>query len=461
MLVKTYFTKNNTITYNTLLNTAKNPVTEIFYADNSFNFSRFIFGFDESKLKSMVEDKTFADISKLKHTLKLTNTILSNNHGPSLSGKERATSFDLIAFKIKQFWDEGMGYDYGNEMVIAGERIVMYNPSNWIYAQTNTPWIEPGAFSGSTDDIIATQHFDLGNEDISMDITDFVNGILTGDTNYGIGIGFPKSYEAQAPTFARVVGFFTRNTQTFYVPFIESEYSVYIKDDRNSFYLDKLNKLYLYVNVAGDPVNLDTLPSVSIYDNSDNLFSSYTQATQVSKGVYSIDILVPSTNEFIDSTMFSDVWSGIVINGIERPDISLNFALKDNSEYYMIGENISEPKKVAVSISGINNSESIRRGDIRKVIVSARIPYTVNQSQLIDGIKYRLYVKEGEGEVTVIDYTPVEMSSTYNYFLLDTESLLPGVYYIDVQVHSNQEVVTLKNKLFFIIPNDANLRNTK
>jgi hypothetical protein len=461
MLVKTYFTKNNTITYNTLLNTSKNPVTEIFYGDNSFRYSRFIFSFDESRLKALTADKTFSDLSNLKHTLKLTNTNLSSDNGPSLAGKERATSFDLIAFKIKQFWDEGMGYDYGNEILLAGEKVVKYNPSNWIYSQTNIPWIEAGAFSGSSNDIIASQHFDLGNENIEMDITSYVNSILTGETNYGIGLCFTSDLEATSASFAKVVGFFTRNTQTFYVPYIETEYSSRIKDDRNNFYLDKINKLYLYVNVAGNPTNLDVLPSVNIYDNNDNLFSAYTEATQVTKGVYSIDVKVPTTSNYIDSTMFSDVWSGITINGIERPEISLNFALKDNSGYYMIGDSVSEPKKVAISVSGINNGETLMPTDIRKVIISARVPYTLNQRQVIDDIKYRLYVKEGEGEVTVIDFTQIEMSNSYYYFLLDTQSLLPGVYYLDIQVLSNLEVMTLKNKLTFTIPNEANLRNTK
>jgi hypothetical protein len=47
--------------------------------------------------------------------------------------------------------------------------------------------------------------------------------------------------------------------------------------------------------------------------------------------------------------------------------------------------------------------KKIKRGDIRKVIVSARIPYTVEQTQIISGLKYRLYVSEGSAELTVID----------------------------------------------------------
>jgi hypothetical protein len=57
---------------------------------------------------------------------------------------------------------------------------------------------------------------------------------------------------------------FTNNTQTFYEPYIETKYDNHIIDDRNNFILDKLNKLYLYVNVGGNPTNLDALPTVII-----------------------------------------------------------------------------------------------------------------------------------------------------------------------------------------------------
>jgi hypothetical protein len=179
--------------------------------------------------------------------------------------------------------------------------------------------------------------------------------------------------------------------------------------------------------------------------------------THVTKGVYSIDILVPSTGDN-EETMYSDVWTGITINGVSRPNLELNFVVKDSMGYYNIGNNDMLPKKVAVSISGIQNKEKIKRGDIRKAIVSARIPYTVEQTQAIDGIKYRIYVTEGSAELTVIDFQPVEMANNYYYFLLDTASLIPNVYYLDVLVTSSQEVTTIKNVLQFEIVNQVELR---
>jgi hypothetical protein len=211
--------------------------------------------------------------------------------------------------------------------------------------------------------------------------------------------------------------------------------------------------------LAGNPTNLDTTPAVNVYNNTGTLLSAYTPSdvTHVTLGVYSIDIKVPTSASNVE-TMYNDVWTGITINGVTRADISLDFVVKDSFGYYNIGNNDMLPKKVAVSIGGLQNKERIKRGDIRKVIVSARIPYTVEQTQAIDGIKYRLYVSEGVRELTVIDFQPVEMANNYYYFLLDTASLIPNTYYLDVIVTSNLEVTTIKNAVQFDIISQVELR---
>jgi hypothetical protein len=260
-------------------------------------------------------------------------------------------------------------------------------------------------------------------------------------------------------TYLQYVGFFTNNTQTFFEPYIETIYSNHIKDDRNNFYLDKNNKLYLYVNLAGNPTNLDSIPSVNIYDGNDVLVSAYTSSgvSHVTLGVYSIDLKIATTQDNVE-TMYYDTWTGITINGITRPNIQLSFVVKDSMNYYDIGDNDSLPKKVAINISGLLNNEKIKRGDIRKVLVSARIPYTIEQSQNIIDLEYRLYVKEGNGELTVIDYQPVEKASNNFYFLLDTESLITNTYYLDIKATSNLEVTTLKEVVKFEIVNQVELR---
>ena len=468
MVIRTYFNKNNTIVKNSNVNTGLNPVTELFYGGDigSEQYSRFLFYFDETRIKSLYTGGTFTDLTKLTHTLRLTNTGSFDKSllNGTMGSKARASSFDLMVFKINQLWDNGCGYDYVPTIYLSGQDAFSNGASNWISAQTGIGWSGgTGVYSGSSSGLtVGSQHFDKGNENIEIDITNYVNGLLTGDTNNGLGIAYTSPFEAMINISLQYVGFFTNNTQTFYEPFIETIYSNHITDDRNNFYLDKPNKLYLYVNLAGNPTNLDLTPSVVVTDQDDVIFSAYpsSSVTHVTKGVYSIDILVP-TNTSNGCTMYTDTWSGITINGISRPDISLNFAMMDAINYYDIGNNDGLPKKVAVNIAGIQNKEKIKRGDIRRAIVSARIPYTVEQTQNISGLQYRLWVSEGSAELTVIDFQPVEMANNYYYFLLDTASLLPNTYYLDILVSSNLEITTLKNAIQFDIVNQVDLRKSQ
>ena len=85
-----------------------------------------------------------------------------------MGGKDRASSFDLIAFKINQSWDNGVGYDYDICDLINGECAFSNSPSNWVSPKTGLYWNNgAGVYSGSSSGItVATQHFDKGNENI-------------------------------------------------------------------------------------------------------------------------------------------------------------------------------------------------------------------------------------------------------------------------------------------------------
>jgi hypothetical protein len=460
MIIRTFFDKNNTIQYNDLTNTGLNPIAELFYGGNTIKskYSRFLFYFNEDRILNMYTGGTMPDLSKMKHTLNLTNTSAFDKellNGQTSDGKDRASSFKLILFKINQDWDEGVGYDYIPTTYTAGNgNTSSIGASNWTQAQTNISWENGnGVYSGSASGVtIQTINFDKGNENIEVDITDTVNDWLSGGSrNYGLGLAYTRLFEETPSDSYQYVGFFTRHTQTFFEPYIETKYTEQILDDRNKFYLDKPNKLFLYTNLGGEPTNLDTLPSVTIKDNNDVVISAITAVTQVTKGVYSVDVMIPTTNQYTNQLMFTDIWSGLTINGINRPPVELSFELKNSNHYYNIGDDESLPRKFAFSASGIKRGEKIVRGNVRRVSISARIQYTVDQQQIIDSIQYRLYVKEGQGEFTVIDWDNIHRTATSNYFLLDTNGLIPQTYYMDIKAISNNEVTINKETISFDI----------
>lgn len=468
MIIRTFLDRNNTIMYDRIRNTGKNPVTELFYgssySDNKPYFSRYIFQFDIQRILDLRTNGMFPDLTKLKHTLRMTNTgtfdasLLGDK---TADGKDRTSSFDLNLFKVKQPWDEGIGYDFDGQKYFSSldATVISDNPSNWLEARTGDAWVDgDGVFdnwSGAT--IVGGQHFEDGNENLEINITDVVNGYLTGDTNNGLGLAFTEALENTITNELQYVGFFTRHSQTFYEPYVETKYLNTVKDDRANFYLDKINKLYLYVNIGGIPTNVDSMSGmgVTILDNLGNVFSAYTNSdiTHEDLGIYSIDLMVPTTD--VGCTLYEDIWSGVTINGITRPEIELTFELKNADGYYEVGSNATIPKNYAFNVSGIVSSETIKRGDIRKVRINARVPYTANQQVALHSLEYRIYVKEGRAEYTVIDYTPVNTAFNYNYFLLDTLSLVPQRYYLDIKATSNYEVKTTKNVIIFDIVNQV------
>jgi hypothetical protein len=67
----------------------------------------------------------------------------------------------------------------------------------------------------------------------------------------------------------------------------------------------------------------------------------------------------------------------------------------------------------------------------------------------------------GNAGLTVIDFQPIEMASNYYYFLIDTASLIPNTYYLDVLVTSNLEVTTIKKCYTIEIVNQVDLRKSQ
>lgn len=454
MDIKTYFEKTNTIIYNSTINTGSNPVCELYYGDG---YTRVLINIDVSRLKEMVTGNTFSDITRLKHILKMKNcwgfqslnsNIILNSGKDTI--KERTSSFDLYLLRMPENWDSGMGNDYTSDGFIRGKSIISENGSNWYNSASSTLWKEgPGAISGITlDNTICIQHFDIGNEDIEMDITNEINSILySGATNNGFMICFPESLEHLSTDIAQYVGFFTNNTSTFYKPYLETIYDENIIDDRNHFYSDKENRLYFYAIIGGEYTNLDSTPVCTING------SEY-PVKQATKGIYYVTIPASVTSQYTEEKMYYDTWSGIVYNNKSFPDVELEFVVKSSAEYFNFGNSRYENEKYIPSVYGIKIGERINRGDIRKVIVNPRVEYTTNVVDNITGMEYRIYVKEGNKEITVIDFQPINRSINSNFFLIDTLSLLPNTYYADIKISRNDEEITYKNKLEFQIINE-------
>ena len=492
-----YFSRNNTLISNSRTNTGRNPVVELFYGTTldfaaPAGFARFIFDLDLSLLQTKLSDGTISSgcTTAMTHTLKMTNTCsfdFETTNGFSTTGRRRATSFDLILFRIPktsgstgapQYWDEGVGYDYieGNTTIntprsstipnyVVDDKAFSDRPSNWFRTTTLSGWSTNGIYkndntgTGSTINfsaltIIDTQHFEFGNEDIEFDMTDEINSILYGNlqgvTGWGV-VFYPQLENITGLTENYSVAFFSRHTQTFYQPFLKTTYNDLILDDRNLFSQNKTNKLYLYVYDNGVPVNLDLPPLVSIYDNDDLPLLGFTGLTSClkTKGVY--EITLSAITGYTSICQFTDVWSGIVLNGVTLPNITNDFILYPYSSSIQIGTESRDPSIFGFDFYGIKQDEKILNTDIRKVGVVIKKAFTSQQPLEKIEAYYRIYVREGQTEVQVQDWTRVNKTPNEYYFIFDTRDKIPNEYFIDIKLNISGQVDTFKRSLKFQI----------
>lgn len=481
---KSYFSRNNTLIYNSFTNTGRNPVTELFFGTTAISqfpigYSRFIFDLDLEELQSKISSGIISsNCSTIKHTLRMINT--SNFDKELLNtttsqGRLRATSFDLILLRIPpinfdqslpQIWDEGVGYDFADlqYQYEISDRNYSTRPSNWYETTTIGVWEEDGIYNNrnlsnvpfSALTIVDEQHFEFGDENIEFDMTNEINGVLNGTISGVTGwvIAFKPQVELLSGlTDTYEVQFFTRHTQTFYEPYLETSYDDLIQDDRNLFTLGKVNKLYLYLFDDGNPINLDTLPNVEILDNSGTPIPGLTNLTtcQKTQGVY--EVTIPPLIGYKTPCTFSDRWFNLSLNTLPLNPILNDFTLQPMKNSIQIGTNSQDPKIYGFDYYGIKQDEKIFNTDIRKVGVIIKQAYSTNRLLPKVSAYYRVYVREGQTEVQVQDWTQINRTPNEYYFIFDTRDKIPNEYFIDIKVESSGEINTYKREIKFQIVN--------
>ena len=498
MVFKTYISKFNTIISGSKLNCGLNPISELVYGKDTV-VSRSLFYFDHSVVKKLMGDRIFCDKSKMRHVLHITNagsldfTQLHDKETSSINGHEkiRATSFDIIFFLIPKPWDQGKGFDYSwnflnvdlyDHSVVDQRRLVSTDGSNWFQRMNGLPWDEEGVFtndhlameydkwsSGEESIVIGRQHFDIGNESIELDITDTFNKFLDGELeNNGIGMAFSPLLETMDTEYENYVGWLTNKTNLFFEPYVETRYSDYIDDSRANFVINKDNKLYLYCTIGDRLEALDTIPTVTVKDGDDNVIKDYDgnelkdiQAKEFSRGVYYIDLKLKKDDEqgIEEDVMLYDTWSNISYNGTPLDDVEMDFVIKGTSNFFNIGNSLEATNMTFTPyVSGIMEREKIRRGDVRKLVISAKPTYNSNTVQMLDFIDLRLYVMDGTREIDVISWDKVNKGFKEAFYMIDTNMLVPQRYYVDIRIRYGMNSIIHHDVLSFDIVSLLNNR---
>lgn len=426
-------------------NSGQNAVVDFWYGgggtdsapERRNSISRFIIKFDLDELSEKLSSKEINEDLVASYRLKMTNAIpgdriLEPEFEFDVLDKRIAASFDLIAFPINKDWDEGRGYDLFQENYLvrqAGNPLAT-GYSNWNFATMTTPWDEPGIFTNPTASTavtnVVTQHFDIGNEDIDMDITDMVNDWLSGGSiNNGIGIAYRRDYELLSTDTRYISSFFTENTNTAFKPYIEVTYNQSFKDDRLQVSNNRTSRLFLYTFSGNNAVNYFSAGTVDIQTiNGTPVYTGLTP-TQQEIGVYYVDVWMSAATR---GEQYKDVWQNITfVPGVDQQDITQIFTIKDN--YYI--NNAPQVNDYGITVYGLANNSILSIGETTKVFVDLRVNYSSrNQPKTAYDLKYRI-VENNQREIvpwTSVNQAVINKCSS-NYFVLETGWLLHNQTY--------------------------------
>lgn len=443
-----YPEKSNTIAsgvYNNY-NSGQNAVTDLWYGgggtdtapERRNSISRFIVKFDLAELSTKLSRKEINEDLVVSYRLRMTNAIpgdkiLEPEFEYDVLDKVVAASYDLIAFPINKDWDEGRGYDMFQENYLVRQKgnLLLTGYSNWDSATMTNDWDEPGVFADPTGSTAVTtyseQHFDIGNEDINMDITNIVQDWLSGgSTNNGIGVAFRRDYELMSTDTRAIASFFTDKTNTAFKPYIEVVYDQSFKDDRLQVTNNRTSRLFLYTFSGNNAVNYFSAGTVEVRNTSTNaVVHSGLTPTQLETGVYYVDVLMSGATR---GQQYKDVWQSVTfVPGIDQQNFEQFFTIKDN--YYM--NNVPQVNDYSITAYGIGNNSILSIGETHKVFVDLRVNYSSrNQPSTAYDLKYRVVMNN---QIEAIPWTSVNQAvinkCKTNYFVLETGWLLHNQSY--------------------------------
>lgn len=442
-IFRIYPSKSNTIANSSFanLNSGQNAVTDLWYGgggtdtapDKRNSISRFLLNFDLTTLQQKFNSKEINESLVTSYKLKLKNSkpkdlVLEDEYEYDILHKKIATSFDLICFPVDKYWEEGRGYELSKEIYVVKQKgnYSISGVSNWNYATSTSTWSEPGIFTNPTASTIfyATQHFDIGNEDINIDITSIVKNWLSGGSeNNGLAIAYRRDYELSSSDTRYISSFFTEKTNSAFKPVIEVCYNQVIQDDRKQVSNNRPSNLFLYTFSGHNFVNIANLSAVTVdIKKGNSTIYSGLIPSQLSTGVYYVNVLMSGTTA---GEKYTDIWSGVSFSNYDKQDIEQVFQIQKN--YFGAKPSIND---YVIETYGIEQGMIVNQEDHLRVYCDLRVNFSTQKPDTAYSLQYRLIMNNQE---EVIPWTEVNQAvisdCKTNYFDLDASWLLHNQTY--------------------------------
>lgn len=460
--LRIYPKKNNTIAsgYFENFNSALNPGAILWYGGTGTrsSVSKFLMEFDLEDLKNKLASKEINSDYISSYRLKMTNVIpdgelLDSEFEFAKLRKKVASSFDLIVFPINKSWDAGRGYDLmGSEYIKISEGDTnLTGYSNWNSATSVDFWDEPGIFTNPTASTAQnfSQHFDVGDENLDVDITPLVNDWLSGGSqNNGLAVSYAREYELNSGDTRYLSRFYTNNTNTAFKPYLEVVYDEQIiREDRLRVANNRASRLFLNLFSGNTAANYFSAGTVSIKTTSNQDVITGLVPKQLTKGVYYVDILMTGATK---NQIYKDVWSDITFEpGVDKQTFEQKFQILGN--YYN-----NYPKEInqyVVDLYGISNNEILKKGELIRVYAETRVEYSTKSPNEYYGLEYRMIQNEITETIPWSSFNTIVIDGCAKEFMdLDTSWLLSNQNYtIELRVNELGTKRVLDEKIYFRI----------
>lgn len=349
---------------------------------------------------------------------------------------------DLLVQAISTEWVEGSGMDM-DEYKDLGK-------SNWISASSTTPWTTAGG--DFLDSAIYNKTFRLtdGTEDLSVDISNIVEDWINGTIpNYGVIVRLSGTAETNSDSYY-TKKFFARSSEFFFKrPTIEARWDSSIKDQRGDFYAsssmlstENLHTIYLYNNFRGNPINIPSIGTGSIYVK---LFDAEAGGTELSSSV-SVDY--PITGGFAANGLYScsfdlDTTASTVYDRWYDSTLSTCFYTGSINLKSYDAQESNKIEPLILSVTNLKNVYSVAETDTRIRLYTRKrnwsptiftVAKTTIENYFVDNIYYKV-VKKVDNEDVVnygtgsANHTLLSYDKEGSYFDFDFSSLEAGFMY--------------------------------
>ncbi|MAG24712.1 hypothetical protein CMI47_03945 [Candidatus Pacearchaeota archaeon] len=404
---------------------------------------------------------------------KLNNTTFRLKMFDVLHGDTLPSNFNIIAFPLSRAFDEGSGIDtYAYTDIGSANFITASGETSTAVTWSLSGAAKSGALNDTDIDIItgssffpglgnqslvATQNFDLGSENLDIDISTIVSGTIVGLLpDHGFRISFSGSEETDSKT-RFIKRFYSRHTNIFTKqPRIEAIFDDSLADNGSNLLFDVTGTIFLNNLVRGRYTDIVSGSRTLTGTNSDVVGSKHKWAVPVvklesgsfdivytgsqhQKGLYSASFAIDSLETLLTGELHSagSATMNIVWQSADQtiPYLSSSIVIREITR-----DNFIKPKRYRISITNLKRDYNINEIAQFRLFVqevnfntdTSKLP-SETQSLVLDDMYYQIRELKTNDIIIPLDTTNNSTRLSYdrysNYFNMHMKSFAPGINY--------------------------------